>query len=84
MAALPAGEGLHVRIWVAEFVATALLLLVGLSVVCLVSAVGSPISGALPSHSLRLLVTGSSFPPATASSRSLPSAAFPAPTSIRQ
>jgi aquaporin Z len=61
MVAQPPREGLHLRIWVAELVATALLVLVGLSAVCLVFGRGSPVASAIPSHSLGLLVTGLLF-----------------------
>lgn len=61
MRAQPPHEGVHLRIWAAELVATALLVLVGLSVVCLVFGRGSPVAEAIHSHSLRLLVTGLLF-----------------------
>jgi aquaporin Z len=61
MAARAAHEGFHWRIWAAELIATALLLLGGLSVVCLLFGAGSPLASAIPSQSLRLLVTGVLF-----------------------
>jgi aquaporin Z len=61
MAARPPHEGFHWRIWGAELLATALLLLGGLSAVCLVFGRSSPVADAVPSHSLRLLVTGLLF-----------------------
>jgi aquaporin Z len=61
MRAQPAHQGLHLRIWAAEASATALLILFGLSVVCLVFGEGSPVAEAIPSHSLGLLVTGLVF-----------------------
>jgi aquaporin Z len=57
----PPHEGVHLRIWAAELLATALLVFVGLSVVCLVFGRGSPLAEAIPSHSLGLLVTGLLF-----------------------
>jgi aquaporin Z len=61
MAAQPPHEGFHWRIWAAELIATALLVLIGLSVVCLLFGRGSPVADALPTHSLGLLVTGLLF-----------------------
>jgi aquaporin Z len=61
MAARPPHDGLHARIWAAEFAATALLVFVGLSVVCFVFGRGSPSAEAIPSHSLRLLGVGLLF-----------------------
>jgi aquaporin Z len=61
MRAQPPHEGFHLRIWAAEFLATALLVLVGLSVVCVVFGDGSPIAEAIPSHSVGLLVIGLLF-----------------------
>jgi aquaporin Z len=61
MRAQPPHEGFHFRIWAAEFIATALLVLVGLSVVCVVFGEGSPVADAIPSHSLGLLVVGLLF-----------------------
>jgi aquaporin Z len=57
----PAHAGFHWRIWAAEFAATGLLVLGGLSVVCLNFGRGSPVVELLPSHSARLLVTGLLF-----------------------
>jgi aquaporin Z len=47
--------------WACELVGTALLLLGGLSAVVLDFATGSPVARAVPSHSLRLLITGTLF-----------------------
>jgi aquaporin Z len=61
MPAQPAHEGFHWRIWGAEFVGTALLVFGGLSVVCFLFGRDSPGLALLPSHSLRLLLTGIFF-----------------------
>lgn len=55
----PARGGIHLLEWASEFLGTALLLIGGLSAVCLDFAPGSPLDGA--SHSIRLLVTGLLF-----------------------
>ncbi len=47
--------------WCCEFAGTALLLLGGLSAVCLDFSTGSPVASAIPDHSARLLVTGLLF-----------------------
>jgi aquaporin Z len=47
--------------WSAELLATALLVLGGVSVICFVFGRGSPVASLLPSHSLRLLVVGLLF-----------------------
>ena len=57
----PAEGGWHGAEWGCELLGTALLLLGGLSAVVLDFGVGSPVARALPSHSLRLLLTGSLF-----------------------
>lgn len=56
-----AHTGFHWRIWTAELAATGLLLLGGLSVVCLDFGRGSPVVELLPSSSARLLLTGLLF-----------------------
>ena len=61
MVARPPHEGFHWRIWGAELLGTALLMLGGLSAVCLLFGRSSPVADAVPSHSLRLLVTGLLF-----------------------
>lgn len=53
--------GWHWREWGAECLGTAVLLLGGLSAVCLNFGTGSPVSQVLPSPSLRLLLTGILF-----------------------
>jgi aquaporin Z len=52
---------LGIREYAAEFVGTALLLLVGLSAVCADFATGSPVVGAIPDSNLRRLITGIIF-----------------------
>ncbi len=52
--------GFHWRVWLAEGTATALLLLGGLSCVCVVLGRGSPVPDGLP-HSARLLLVGALF-----------------------
>ena len=54
----PAHAGFHWRIWSAEAAGTALFVLGALSAVALVLGEGSPVDGAISSHSVRLLVTG--------------------------
>jgi aquaporin Z len=56
-----AHAGFHWRIWAAECAGTGLLILGGLSVVCLVFGRGSPVPELLPSQSARLLLTGLLF-----------------------
>lgn len=58
--AAPQG-GWHWQVWACEFAGTALLLLGGLSAVCLNFGSGSPVAAALPSASARLLLTGLLF-----------------------
>jgi aquaporin Z len=53
--------GIHLVEWGCELLGTALLLLGGLSAVCMDFGRGSPVARALPSHSLRLLLTGILF-----------------------
>ena len=53
--------GLHWAEWGCEAAGTALLLLGGLSAVCLDFASGSPVVRVVPSHSIRLLLTGLLF-----------------------
>jgi aquaporin Z len=53
--------GWHWAEWACELVGTALLLLGGLSAVCLDFAPGSPVASVVPDHSARLLVTGLLF-----------------------
>jgi aquaporin Z len=53
--------GWHWVEWSCELAGTALLLLGGLSAVCLDFSPGSPIESAVPSHSARLLITGLLF-----------------------
>jgi aquaporin Z len=53
--------GWHWAEWSCEFVGTALLLLGGLSAICLDFAPGSPVASAVPDHSARLLITGLLF-----------------------
>ena len=62
---IPAGDwhvdrpgGLHLSEWAAEGAGTAILLLVVVSVVTLVFGPGSPVAGALPARSPRLLLAG--------------------------
>ena len=57
----PAEGGWHGAEWGCELLGTALLLVGGLSAVVLDFGVGSPVARALPSHSLRLLLTGTLF-----------------------
>ena len=54
-------SGWHWTEWGCEFAGTALLLLGGLSAVCLDFGSGSPVARAVPDHSLRLLITGMLF-----------------------
>ena len=53
--------GIHLTEWACEFVGTALLLLGGLSAVALDFGTASPVAAAIPSESLRLLLTGALF-----------------------
>src|SRR5579863_2993012 len=53
--------GWHWIEWACELLGTALLLLGGLSAVCLDFAPASPVAIAVPSHSVRLLITGLLF-----------------------
>lgn len=53
--------GWHWAEWLCEFAGTALLLLGGLSAVCLDFASGSPVATVVPDHSARLLITGTLF-----------------------
>jgi aquaporin Z len=53
--------GLHLAEWGCEFLGTALLLVGGLSAICLDFGRGSAVVRAVPSHSLRLLITGLLF-----------------------
>ena len=53
--------GIHLAEWGCELVGTALLLLAGLSAVALDFGEGSPVTAAIPSVSLRLLLTGALF-----------------------
>jgi aquaporin Z len=57
---LPQG-GWHWAEWLAELAGTALLLLGGLSAICLDFGSSSPIVSSIPSHSARLLLTGTLF-----------------------
>jgi aquaporin Z len=57
----PAHSGWHWRIWAAEGVGTALMMLGGLSAVCLTFGSGSPVAEALPSDSARRLAVGGLF-----------------------
>lgn len=61
VAATPATGGWHWAEWGCELVGTALLLLGGLSAVCLDFAPGSPVASVVASHSARLLITGILF-----------------------
>jgi aquaporin Z len=56
-----ARERVHRELWLLELVGTAILVFGGLSAVCFVLARGSPLHDAVPSHSLRLLLTGVLF-----------------------
>jgi len=49
------------RLFLAEFIGTALLVLIGLSLVILMFGAGSPVAGILPSEGLRRLITGFLF-----------------------
>ena len=60
-APVPSTGGWHFVDWGCEFLGTALLLLGGLSAVVLDFGAGSPVARVLPSHSLRLLLTGTLF-----------------------
>jgi aquaporin Z len=53
--------GWHWTEWLCEYVGTALLLLGGLSAVCLDFSAHSPVASVIPDHSARLLVTGLLF-----------------------
>jgi aquaporin Z len=53
--------GWHWAEWGCELAGTALLLLGGLSAICLDFAPGSPVASAIPDHSARLLITGLLF-----------------------
>jgi aquaporin Z len=57
----PARGGWHWAEWTCELVGTAILLLGGLSAICLDFGRGSPVARAVPSHSWRLLITGLLF-----------------------
>lgn len=57
----PARGGWHLVEWACEAAGTALLLLGGFSAIELDFAPGSPVAAVLPSHSLRLLLTGILF-----------------------
>ena len=57
----PAHSGWHWRIWAAEGAGTGLMMLGGLSAVCLVFGDGSFLAGALPSSSVRYVVVGALF-----------------------
>jgi aquaporin Z len=57
----PAHSGWHWRIWAAEGAGTALMMVGGLSAVCLTFGSGSPLAEALPSDSVRRLVVGALF-----------------------
>lgn len=58
---MPPRSGWHWKEWGSEFLGTALLLLGGLSAVCLNFGAHSPVGRALPSSSIRLLLTGVLF-----------------------
>jgi aquaporin Z len=53
--------GWHWAEWLCELVGTALLLVGGLSAICLDFAPGSPVASVVPDHSTRLLITGLLF-----------------------
>jgi aquaporin Z len=53
--------GWHWTEWTCEFIGTALLLIGGLSAICLDFAPGSPVVSAVQDHSARLLITGLLF-----------------------
>lgn len=53
--------GWHWVEWGCELIGTAILLAGGLSAICLDFAPGSPVASVVPSHSLRLLITGLLF-----------------------
>jgi aquaporin Z len=53
--------GWHWIEWLCELVGTALLLVGGLSAICLDFAPGSPVASVVPDHSARLLITGLLF-----------------------
>jgi aquaporin Z len=53
--------GWHWTEWLCEYVGTAVLLLGGLSAVCLDFSAGSPMASVVPDHSARLLLTGLLF-----------------------
>lgn len=57
----PATGGWHLAEWASELAGTALLVFAGLSAVVFNFYPGSPAAAAIPSHSLRLLVTGLLF-----------------------
>lgn len=57
----PPRSGWHWQVWACECAGTALLLLGGLSAVCLNFGAHSPVAGAIPSPSIRLLLTGLLF-----------------------
>jgi len=57
----PPREGWHWREWSAEGAGTGILVLGGLSAVCLDFGAGSPMLGLIPFSSLRLLITGLLF-----------------------
>lgn len=57
----PAGGAPHVLEWACELLGTATLVLGGLSAVVLDFATRSPVARAIPSHSVRLLLTGALF-----------------------
>ena len=61
VAARPPMPGLHLPEWGAEFLGTMLLVLGGLSAVCLDFGPGSPVADRIPSVSARLLLTGALF-----------------------
>lgn len=58
---MPAHSGWHWRIWAAEGAGTGLMMLGGLSAVCLTFGAGSPLAEALPSDSVRRVVVGGLF-----------------------
>jgi aquaporin Z len=53
--------GFHVAQWLAELAGTAILVFGGVSAICLDFGPGSPVTAVVPSHSLRLLLTGLLF-----------------------